>query len=96
MIDEGKIWYVGGGTWARAVARRECVTKDEAVEQAKIEHEKGGHFHCDLIKMALLDKIHTPNIDQSILKAKAQDVKILEALTYTPLPLTTHNQTTSI
>ena len=71
MIDEGKLWYVGGGTRARAVARRECVTKEEAVELARVEHEKGGHFHRDLIKMALLDKIHTPNIDQSIVKAIA-------------------------
>ena len=69
MIADGKLWYVGGGTQARAVARRECVTKEEAVELAKEEHEKGGHFHRDLIKIALLDKIHTPNIDQSIVKA---------------------------
>ena len=69
MIEEGKLWFVGGGTRARAVARRECVTKEEAVELARVEHEKGGHFHRDLIKMTLLDKIHTPNIDQSIVKA---------------------------
>ena len=71
MIDEGKLWYVGGGTRARAVARRECVTKEEAVELAKIEHERGGHFHRDLMKMALLDKIHTPGLDQSIVQAIA-------------------------
>jgi hypothetical protein len=69
MIDEGKLWFVGGGTRTRAVARRECVTKEEAAELARREHEKGGHFHRDLIKIALLDKIHTPNIDQSIVKA---------------------------
>ena len=72
MIDEGKLWFVGGGTRTRAVARRECVTKDEAVELAKIEHEKGGHFHRDLIKMALLDRIHTPCLDQSIVSAIAE------------------------
>ena len=69
MIDEGKLWFVGGGTRLRAVARRECVTKDEAMELAKQEHEKGGHFHRDLIKIALLDKIHTPNLDQAIVEA---------------------------
>ena len=56
MIEKGKLWYVGGGTWARVVARRECVTKEEAVELARTEHEKGGHFHHDLIKIALLNK----------------------------------------
>ena len=69
MIEDGKLWFVGGGTRARAVARRECVTKEEAMELARIEHEKGGHFHRDLIKIALLDKIHTPYLDQSIVKA---------------------------
>ena len=69
MIDEGKLWYVGGGTRTRAVARRECVTKDEAMELAKTEHEKGGHFHRDLIKIALLDKIHSPGLDESIVTA---------------------------
>ena len=69
MIEDGKLWFVGGGTNARAVARRECVTKEEATELARIEHEKGGHFHRDLIKIALLDRIHTPGLDQSIVKA---------------------------
>ena len=66
---KGKLWYVGGGTWARVVARRECITKEEAVELARTEHKKGGHFHHNLIKIALLNRIHTPNIDQSIVKA---------------------------
>ena len=52
MIDEGKLWFVGGGTWAQEVARRECVTKEEAVELARKEHEKGGHFHHDLINFS--------------------------------------------
>jgi hypothetical protein len=69
MIDEGKLWFVGGGTRTRAVARRECVTKEEAVELARAEHDKGGHFHRDLVKIALLDRIHTPNLDQAIVKA---------------------------
>ena len=69
MIEEGKLWFIGGGTRTRAVARRECVTKEEAIELAKLEHEKGGHFHRDLVKIALLDRIHTPCLDESILKA---------------------------
>ena len=31
--------------------------------------QRGGHFHHDLMKMALLDKIHTPHLDQAIVKA---------------------------
>ena len=55
MIEDGKLWFVGGGTWAWVVAKRECVMKEEAVELAKTEHKKGGHFHRNLVKMALLD-----------------------------------------
>ena len=86
MIDEGKLWFVGGGTPTRAVARRECVTKEEAMELSRAEHEKGGHFHRDLIKIALLDKIHTPNLDQSIVTAISDCArcKNFEALTYIP------------
>jgi hypothetical protein len=86
MIEEGKLWYVGGGTGTRAVARRECVTKEEAMELARVEHEKGGHFHRDLIKIALLDRIHTPGLDQSIVKPSpiAQDARTSEELTYMP------------
>jgi transposase InsO family protein len=71
MIEGDKLWFVGGGTRTRAVSRRECVTKEEAMNLARTEHEKGGHFHRDLIKIALLDKIHTPSLDQSIVQAIA-------------------------
>jgi hypothetical protein len=71
MIEHGKLWFIGGGTGTWAVAQQECVTKEEAVELARIKHEKGGHFHHDLIKIALLDKIYTPGLDQSIIKAIA-------------------------
>ena len=69
MIDEGKLWFVGGGMRAQAVARRECVTREEAVELAKKEHKKGCHFYHNLIKIVLLNRIHTPGLDQSIIKA---------------------------
>jgi hypothetical protein len=44
MIDEGKLWLMKGGTCMCAVAWRECVTKEEAVELARVKHEKEGHF----------------------------------------------------
>ena len=67
-ISDGKLWFVGGVA-ARAQARRECITRKEAFELAKTEHEEGGHWHRDGIKMALLDKYHSPKLDESIVKA---------------------------
>ncbi|KAJ3507688.1 hypothetical protein NMY22_g16851 [Coprinellus aureogranulatus] len=69
MVEGGKLWYIGGGTKIRAVSRRECVTKAEAVELARQEHENGGHWHRDGIKIALLDRIHRPGLDEIIVLA---------------------------
>ena len=69
MIEDDKLWYLAGGAKARARARQECVTQEEATQLAKEEHEKGGHWHRDNIKIALLDRIHSPKLDQSIIKA---------------------------
>ena len=69
MIEEGKLWHMGGGTKARVKARRECITQEEATELAKKEHEQGGHWHRYSIKIMLSDKIHSPKLDQSIIKA---------------------------
>ena len=32
-----------------------CVSRLEAVKLAQLEHEQGGHWHCDVIKLALAD-----------------------------------------
>jgi len=69
MIDEGKLWFVGGGSGTCARARRECVSRAEAITLAKLKHEQGGHWHCDVMKMALLDRYHSPKLDVSIVKA---------------------------
>ncbi|KIJ95554.1 hypothetical protein K443DRAFT_54409, partial [Laccaria amethystina LaAM-08-1] len=66
MIDEGKLWRVTGGHRMRACARVECVTPSEAVELAKEEHAKNGHWQRDSIKKALLDRIWSPGLDGSI------------------------------
>jgi hypothetical protein len=42
MIEHGKLWFVGGGTKARARARLECVTQKEVVELAKTSALKSG------------------------------------------------------
>ena len=69
MIDEGKLWFVGGGNSTQARARRECVSRAEAVVLAKLEHEQGRHWHRDAMKMALMDRYHSPKLDESIIKA---------------------------
>ena len=69
QIDGGKLWRIGDGKSTRARARLECVTQAEAKELARIEHEKNGHFGCDLIKIGLLDRICSPKLDKSILSA---------------------------
>ena len=69
MLDEGKLWFVGGGSGTRARARRKCVSRVEAVELAWLEHEQGGHWHRDAIKLALADRYHSPKMDELIVKA---------------------------
>jgi hypothetical protein len=48
FIEDGRLWRLGGATPTRAVPRRECVSKAEAIQLAKAEHEKL-HMGCDLI-----------------------------------------------
>ena len=69
MIEGGKLWFVGGGSGTRARDRRDCVSRVEAVELAKIEHEQGGHWHRDATKIVLLDRYHSLKLDESIVKA---------------------------
>ena len=45
------------------------MTQEEAKALAHHEHEKNGHFRCNLIKIALLDRICSPRLDKSILAA---------------------------
>ena len=68
MIEEGRLWKVGDES-SRARARLECMTKGETVQLAWEEHRNNGHFHRDNIKIKLLDRITSPNMDQSITKA---------------------------
>ena len=53
----------------RAQMQRECMTKAEAVELARQEHEGGGHWHWHSIKLALLNCIHCPGLDTCIVSA---------------------------
>ena len=65
FIEDGKLWRLGGFSPARAVPRRECVSKREATHLAREEHEKL-HMHRDHICTQLLDHICSPNLDASI------------------------------
>lgn len=68
MIEDGRLWRIGKGTDTRARARLECVTRKEATEMARVVHEQQGHWGRDAIKIALMDKIWSPKLDQSILE----------------------------
>lgn len=68
FIEDDKLWKLGGFTPSRATTRRECVTKLEAVELAKVEHDKL-HMHRDVLRNQLLDKIYSPFLDASITTA---------------------------
>jgi hypothetical protein len=68
-IADGKLWRIGDGKSTRARARLECITQAEAKAQAAAEHEQGGHFGCDLIKIKMLNCVCSPRLDKSITAA---------------------------
>ena len=55
MIEGGKLWRIGDGRLPRVCERHKCVTEPEMVELARNLHAKGGHFHRDNMKLALMD-----------------------------------------
>jgi transposase InsO family protein len=75
FIEGGKLWRLGGGVPTRARARRECITRAEARVRAAEVHANGGHFHRDSVKLALMDKYHSPRLDESIVSAIADCAK---------------------
>ena len=40
MVDDGKLWFLAGGTGIRARPRRECVTKKEAIALAVVSDQE--------------------------------------------------------
>jgi hypothetical protein len=69
MIQDGKLWKIGNTKSTRAKPRVECVPQSEAVKLAWEIHRNHGHFHRDNVKIALMDRIASPHLDQSITKA---------------------------
>ncbi|KAG2754977.1 hypothetical protein P692DRAFT_201703156, partial [Suillus brevipes Sb2] len=62
LIEDGKLWCLRGGTTIRTRSRVECVNKDEARQMASRQHEEGGHWGRDAIKIVLLDRICSPGV----------------------------------
>jgi hypothetical protein len=69
MIEDEKLWRVAGDRSIRAEARQECITKAEAKEMAWDIHRNNGHFGRDMIKVQLMRKICSPQLDKSIMEA---------------------------
>jgi hypothetical protein len=68
LIDDGRLWRIAGGHSTRARSKVECVTREEATQLAKTEHETKGHWQRDSVKKSLLDRIWSPGLDASIIK----------------------------
>ncbi|KAJ3912113.1 hypothetical protein F5877DRAFT_54508, partial [Lentinula edodes] len=69
MVEDNRLWKVGGNEGIRERARVECVTRKEAVELAKVQHGKAGHWGRDSVKLALMDRIWSPKLDESVMEA---------------------------
>jgi transposase InsO family protein len=69
VLEEGKLWKLHGGTSTRARTKTECVSRKEAEAMAEEQHRKGGHMGRDGVKIALLDRISSPDFDLAITRA---------------------------
>ncbi|KZP09068.1 hypothetical protein FIBSPDRAFT_760482 [Athelia psychrophila] len=56
MVEVGKLWRVADGRRPRVKARMEVVTQEEMMGLAREEHERGGHWKRDMVKMELSDQ----------------------------------------
>ena len=68
MDQGGKLWQVAGGHSTRAKSKVECITREEAIQLARLEHENNGHWQRDAVKKSLLDRIWSPGLNASIIK----------------------------
>ena len=65
-IEDGKLWCITDGKSIHTKPRVECVSQAEAIDMAKCEHSNNGHWGRDLTKLQLMDRIYSPQLDQSI------------------------------
>ncbi len=66
MVEDGRLWHIGGGNLRRARARVECLNPQEMRSGAELQHEAGGHQRRDAMKTALMDKYQCPELDRII------------------------------
>jgi transposase InsO family protein len=69
VLEDGKLWKLHGGKSTRTRTRTECVSRKEAEEIAGEQHQRGGHMGRDAVKIALTDRITSPDLDLSIVRA---------------------------
>lgn len=69
MVEGNRLWKVGGNDGLRGWARVECVTRKEAVKLARVQHGEAGHWGRDAVKLALMDQIWSPKLDECIMEA---------------------------
>ncbi len=53
---------------SRARSRTECISREEARILAAEQHNDNGHWGRDAIKLALLDRIHSTRLDETIVE----------------------------
>jgi uncharacterized protein YacL (UPF0231 family) len=63
ILEGGKLWKLHGGTSTRARTKTECMSWKEAEQLASEQHNQGGHMGRDGIKVALTDRIMSPNLN---------------------------------
>ncbi|KIY51387.1 hypothetical protein FISHEDRAFT_29286, partial [Fistulina hepatica ATCC 64428] len=67
MIDEGKLWHIGGWRTRRAKPRVECLTPTEMRQVVDREHLRVGHLRHAQIKTEVMEHYKCPGLDQIIL-----------------------------
>lgn len=66
QIEDGKLWQITDGKSICAKPWAECISQREAIEMARHEHSNNRHWGCDLTKLQLMDRVYSPQLDQSI------------------------------
>jgi hypothetical protein len=68
VLEGGKLWKLHGGKSTRTRTKTECVSRKEAEEIAAEQHQNGGHMGRDAVKIALTDRITSPDLDLAIVR----------------------------
>lgn len=69
IVENGRLWRIYGRNSIRPRSKTECITREEAEQHATGLHNSGGHWGRDAMKIALMDKYHSPKLDISVMNA---------------------------